>query len=80
MLVNLNQCRVTVGTFNNRCIICENAGTNLFHGKPYRNFTFIFFWVFFIAAIYLNIFMTHMISLFLKIFHAKCKHIFIYLG
>ena len=79
MPVNLNQYQVTVGIFNNRFIICENAWTNLFHSKSYHNYTFILFGVLFVAAIYLNIFMIYMISFFFEDFHANCRHIFIFL-
>ena len=57
----------------------KNFCTNLFHGKSYRNFTFIFLGVFFIAIIHFNIFMICMVSLLPKFFHANCRHIFIYL-
>ena len=79
MPVNLNQYRATVGIFSNCFIVCGNFCSNLFHGRSYRNFTFIFFWVFFIAVIHFNIFMIYIASLFPKFFHPNCKHIFIYL-
>ena len=79
MPVNLNQYRVTVGIFNNRCIVCRNFCTNLLYSKSYCNFTFIFFWVFFIAVIHFSIFVIYIVSLFPKFFHANCKHIFLFL-
>ena len=79
MLVNLNQYRATVRIFNNSFIICENSCTNLFDRKSYSNFTFIFFWVFFIAVIHFIVFLLYIVSLFPEFFQASCKHVFIYL-
>ena len=79
MALNLNQYQVTVGIINNPFIVCENFCTNLFHGKSYSNFTFMFFGCFSLPLFILLFLWCIIVSLFPKFFQANCKHVFIYL-